>query len=283
MELFGYVKIFKDELKVKDYYTYRAYYCGLCFELGKRHNQITRLSLSYELTALALLLDSLSDEPAQFCQRGCVKRIGKRKTVCENENLAFAADMNILLAYYKLRDDISDNNSFKARIAQIPFLRRAAKIRKKYPTLCETVKIQLMRLSFLESENCDCIDKAAGEFAKLLESIFAEKEPALAPLGFAMGRLVYMLDAYDDMDKDLKNHSYNPANLQYRYDGCMTDGLLKQLSDSLYYSLADTAEKYSALCVKTNKEILDNIMYLGLRMQADRIINERKNKNEKSV
>lgn len=63
----------------------------------------------------------------------------------------------------------------------------------------------------------------------------------------------------------------------------MTDGLLKQLSDSLYYSLADTAEKYSALCVKTNKEILDNIMYLGLRLQADRIIDERKNKNEKSV
>ena len=76
MELFGYVKISKDELKVKDYYTYRAYYCGLCFELGKRHNQLTRLSLSYELTALALLLDSLSDEQFTIYQALFDQRFG---------------------------------------------------------------------------------------------------------------------------------------------------------------------------------------------------------------
>ena len=281
--MFGYVITNKPELKIREFARYKGIYCGLCQSLKEQYGRTGQMTLTYDMTFLVLLLSSLYEPSEQTKQKRCLVHPAKKQWMIRNEITEYAADMNILLAYYKLRDDISDNNSFKARIAQIPFLRRAAKIRKKYPTLCETVKIQLMRLSFLENENCDCIDKAAGEFAKLLESIFAEKEPALAPLGFAMGRLVYMLDAYDDMDKDLKNHSYNPANLQYRYDGSINDGLLKQLSDSLYYSLADTAEKYSSLCVKTNKEILDNIMYLGLRLQADRIINERKNKNEKSV
>ena len=33
--MFGYVGIYKDELKVKDYRLFQAYYCGLCKELGK--------------------------------------------------------------------------------------------------------------------------------------------------------------------------------------------------------------------------------------------------------
>ena len=53
--MFGYVNVYKDELKIKDYDTYRAYYCGLCKMLGKRHNALARLSLNYDLTFLAVL------------------------------------------------------------------------------------------------------------------------------------------------------------------------------------------------------------------------------------
>ena len=281
--MFGYVNVLKDELKIKDYNIYRAYYCGLCHEIGKRHNQLSRLGLNYDLTMLAILLDSLSEEPPKLINAGCIKKVGKRPTKCTDENLKFAADMNVLLAYFKLLDDIKDSHSLKALIEIIPFAPRARYLRKKYPKLCENTEVSLKRLSFLEKAGCDMIDKAAHEFAVLTEAVFKEREPLFASFGYSIGRLIYILDAYDDMEDDYKKGNYNPAVLQYSYKGIMTSEIIQNMSDNLYYSLADASEQYEKLPIKKNKQILDNIIYLGIRSNADRIINERKQKDEKSV
>lgn len=281
--MFGYVNVLKDELKIKDYNIYRAYYCGLCHEIGRQHNQLSRLGLNYDLTTLAILLDSLSEDPPSLCRAGCIKKVGKRPTKCSDENLKFASDMNVLLAYFKLLDDIKDNHSVKAMLEIIPFALRSRYLRKKYPKLCENTEISLKRLSFLEKSGCDVIDRAAHEFAVLTQAIFAEREPLFASLGYSVGRLIYILDAYDDMEEDLKKGNYNPAVLQYSYKGSMNEEILQSMSDNIYYSLADVAEQYEKLPIKKNKEILDNIIYLGIRGNADRIINERKPENEKSI
>ena len=281
--MFGYVNVLKDELKIKDYNIYRAYYCGLCHEIGRSHNQLSRLGLNYDLTTLAILLDSLTEEPPKLCRAGCIKTIGKRPTKCSDENLKFAADMNVLLAYFKLLDDIKDNHSLKAFFEIIPFALRSRYLEKKYPALCENTQVCLKRLSFLEKTECDVVDRAAHEFAVLTQAIFAEREPLFAPLGYSVGRLIYILDAYDDMDSDLKKKNYNPAVLQYSYNGIASAEMMQSISDNLYYSLADVAEQYEKLPVKKNKAILDNIIYLGIRGNADRIINERKSNDEKSL
>jgi len=281
--VFGYVNVLKDELKIKDCTTYRAYYCGLCHEIGKRHNQLSRLGLNYDLTALAILLDSLDDRPAEFHKAGCIKRIGKRPTKCSDENLKYAADMNVLLAYFKLLDDIKDNKSLKAVVGIIPFALRSRFLKKKYPKLYETVKLSLTRLSFLEQTECDIIDKVAHESAVLTQAIFTEREPELSELGYSLGRFVYIIDACDDMQEDYKSKNYNPAVLQYSYKGTMTEEIINAITDNLYFSLSDVAEKYKKLTIKKNKEILDNIIYLGIRANADRVIKERKTKNEESI
>lgn len=283
LTVFGYVNVLKDELKIKDYNMYRAYYCGLCHELGKSHNQLVRLGLNYDFTTLAILLDSLSDAPTNTCMKGCIKRIGKRKTVCSDENLAFSADMNVLLAYYKLIDDIRDNRSFKAAVAVLPFVGRARILKKRYPELSQSLELHLKRLAFLEESGCDIVDKAAHEFAGLMECIFSAKNKSLAPFGYSMGRLIYILDAYDDMDDDFKKGTYNPAVLQYSFRGRADEDVRSAMADSLYYSLALVSEEYQKLDIKKNREILENIIYLGIRGSADRIINERKINDEKSV
>ena len=59
------------------------------------------------------------------------------------------------------------------------------------------------------------------------------------------------------------------------------------MSDSLYFTLSELSEIYKKLDVKKNKEILDNIIYLGLRAKCDMIINQcnkrKELKNEKSL
>lgn len=52
--MFGYVRIRKDDLKVKDYYIYKQKYCGLCATLGKNYGFIYRMFISYDITFLIL-------------------------------------------------------------------------------------------------------------------------------------------------------------------------------------------------------------------------------------
>ncbi len=281
--MFGYVNVFRDELKIKDYNTYRAYYCGLCKTLGKKHNQLVRLSLNYDLTFLALIIDALSDKPHDFCMSGCIKKLGKRKIINAACGLEFAADMNVLLAYFKLKDDIADNSSLKARIAILPFLRRAKRIKRDYPELYDAVSVSLQRLSFLEEMNCAIMDKAAHEFAVIMCSIFENADKSLGKFGYLLGRLIYIMDACDDMPDDFKNKNYNPAVIQYSYKGTLTEDIKKSMTDNLYYSLAELADCYEKLEIKKNKAVLDNIIYLGIRAKCDSIINERKKNNEKSL
>ena len=54
--MFGYIVVHKPELKVKEYETYRASYCGLCHSLKKQSGRIGQLTLSFDMTFLALLL-----------------------------------------------------------------------------------------------------------------------------------------------------------------------------------------------------------------------------------
>ena len=285
--MFGYVNVYKDELKIKDYDIYRAYYCGLCKMLGKKHNQLVRLSLNYDLTFLAILIDAMTSESFEMTMSGCLKKLGKKKIVSKAKGLEFSADMNVILAYYKLKDDISDGFSLKALISIIPFLRRAGLIKKKYPDLCKTISDSLLRLKFLEETKCDVIDKAAHEFAVIMQSMFETADINLSELGYSLGRLIYIMDAYDDIESDFIKKNYNPAVIQYGYKGEFTSEILKSMSDNLYITLGHMSEIYENLKIIKNKPVLDNIIYLGMRAKCDFIINKCKTgkeySNEKSL
>ena len=71
--MFGYVHINKDELKIREYNVYKSYYCGLCKALGKRYNQLVRLGLSFDMTFLAILADSLCEDMPVIKKDGCIK------------------------------------------------------------------------------------------------------------------------------------------------------------------------------------------------------------------
>ena len=101
--MFGFVNVYKNELKIKDYNTFRAYYCGLCKSLGKRYNQLVRLGLSYDLTFLALVGDSLSNEDAVILKDGCIKHIGSHMICSNNHAIDYASDMSVILSYYKFK------------------------------------------------------------------------------------------------------------------------------------------------------------------------------------
>ena len=57
--MFGYIAPRLDQLEESQRERYQAYYCGLCRVLGERSGHSGRLTLSHDMTFLALLLSSL--------------------------------------------------------------------------------------------------------------------------------------------------------------------------------------------------------------------------------
>ncbi len=278
--MFGYINIYKDELKVKEYNVFRAYYCGLCKALGRRYNQAVRMGLNYDLTFLGLVYDSIYDEDTEFDNLGCIKNISKKNTVVHNKAVDFASDMSIVLTFYKLADDIRDDRSLRAFFAAIPYWFAMRKLRGQYGELVKGIKTRLNELSSIEQERCTETDCAAHPFATIMKDIFCQANPALAPLGYELGRYIYMVDACDDMDADLKSGAYNPLNIAYEYNGKPDTVLKEKIRDSIYLTLSFVASEYEKLPKFKNKEILDNIIYLGIRAKTDMVINKLGCQNE---
>ena len=279
--MFGYVNILKDELKVKDFSLFKAYYCGLCKAMGKRYNQLVRLGLNYDFTFLAIILDSIYDEKTIFSKEGCIKSLAKKNIVIDNKAINFSADMSVILTYYKLRDDIFDNHSIKAMVATVPYYFAILKLKGKYALLIKKIRENLKKLSVLEKNMCSSIDEAADPFANIMADIFDYASPSLKTLGYHVGRYVYIADACDDFHDDYKKNKYNTLVNAYSYNGELTDSIKKSIENTLYMTMSSLAMEYEKLPKFKNKDILDNIIYLGIRAKADNLLNLKgKNNNE---
>lgn len=276
--MFGYITICKDELKIKEYNRYRAYYCGVCKTIGKSYNQLMRLGLSYDLTFLALLMDSMVSDKCEVVTGRCLKHIGSKRLFVQNSKaLLYCADLNVLLMGCKLVDDIKDGFSPKAMLLYLAYALPMHKAKKRQPYLAQRIKKHLHELSRVEKSKTDNMDEAAHHFAQLLEDIFAGNDE-FRRLGYNLGRYIYIIDALDDYKKDLKSGNYNPLVQRFGDDFLSATEFAEQ---SLMFTLSQAAAEYEKLEILNNKAILDNIIYLGLKQRVYAVL--KGSKNEKSL
>ena len=110
--MFGYVNINKPEMKIKDYDTYRSYYCGLCTALKKTCGLCGQMSLSYDMTFLYVLLTDLYEPETRIVKRRCLAHPFSTHPARINDIAEYVADMNVLLTFYKCMDDWRDERKF---------------------------------------------------------------------------------------------------------------------------------------------------------------------------
>lgn len=98
--MFGYVRVRRSELRVREYEYYQSIYCGLCRRMGQCTGQCSRLSLSYDLAYLALLRMALTGEKTVIRERRCIAHpFHKRKMMEPGDALTYAARVSALLTY----------------------------------------------------------------------------------------------------------------------------------------------------------------------------------------
>lgn len=261
--MFGYITVHKDELKIKDYNTYRGYYCGLCRELGKCHGQLSRLTLTYDMTFLIILLTSLYETDPENETRRCPLHPTMKHMTLHNEFTRYAADMNILLTYYNLVDDWKDERKVTSLAMSETLKGSLRQIVKRYPAKADAVQLYMSRLTECEENHVPELDTAAGYTGELLGEIFAYREDewsdTLRRMGFYMGKFIYLCDAREDLEKDKKSGCYNPLLSQYEQPDFEA-----RMEDILTMTAAECAKEFERLPILMHADILRNILYAGI-------------------
>ncbi len=280
--MYGYVRPLKAELKVREFEAYQGVYCGLCHCLAQRCGSAARFVVNYDFTFLAMLLEE--GQTADFAPRGCpVRPLRKRAVLKQTPALERAADLSVILAHWKLRDDLRDEGPGKtagAAVALAALHRAYSKAKAAQPEFAAACEQYMQGLHTLEQESCASVDRAADCFATLLASLaMTEKAEArkrvLRELFYHIGRVVYVLDAVDDLEKDMKKKNYNP--LVYRYGLTapqLPEPAVESLRLSLSHSMSAMSGAYSLLPENAFRPITENILYLGIPSAIKRLLGQ---------
>lgn len=269
--MFGYVNVCRDELKVKELKLFNAYYCGLCKRQGKLCGPGSRLILSYDFTVLALLLDSVEEEKPIISTGRCMLHpFKKRPVVTESGSMDYCAQMSVALTYYKALDDYRDEG-LSIKNAALALKATVNKIKKKYPDKLNNIEKYLSEITAAEISGEKNIDIPAGAFGRLMAELFVRENTenrALYEFGYNIGRWIYVMDAIDDFEKDKKKGRYNPFSSAEEID---------DQAEALWYNLSAAAAAYELLNIKRNKQVLDNIVYIGLKNATEKVLKEKEN------
>ena len=298
-EMLGYIRTDAPELRLRDSECYRAIYCGLCRQMGKCTGQCSRLSLSYDFAFLAAFRMSLTNEKLDLQKKRCaVHPLKKRSMAINSPSLAYCADASAILTYHKCRDDVDDEKGFKklrARMASGFFSRAYRRAKRRYPALDATVCSLLKELCAYEKDTTapPSADAPAAIFGNLIAAVCAEglagTDARIATaFGRAIGHWIYLIDAADDYRDDLASGSFNP--FVRLFGDKMTEENAQSIAISLKRYLADAEGAFLLIDhfpLPEVREILCNILYLGLPNTADRILEQawkgKTDENEKSV
>ena len=281
--MFGYVKVNSSELKVKEYEFYRGTYCGLCRSMGKCTGNCSRMTLNYDFVFLAMVRMAIKTPEIEFKLKRCLAHpIKKRNSMTRNEVLDYCANASAILNYQKIADDIADEKGFKKLRARLvkPFVSHARKkALKKDPSLVALdtkVKEKLEELAKIEKENAPSVSAPANCFGEILGEIMSfglDEENARVAFGLGknIGAWIYMAD-------DIKKNRYNPFITLY--SGTLPDAeQLHSISNAIKNHLYG-AEAAFDLFPETDaalKNIIQNVLYLGIPSTTDMII-EKHNK-----
>lgn len=280
--LFGYIKVSRGELKIKEFELYRGVYCSLCKALGKKYGLISRFTLNYDFTFLALLNMSLKDGCDMFSQKRCTFNPLKKCNFCKSfDNFEMPAAAAMIMAYYKLLDNIADEKGFKKLLYKMlkPIFKIANKKAKaQFPHIEEIVADYIAEQTSLEQQNCTETDRAADPTAKALSKILElcseqnSQKRILNRIGYCLGRYIYLLDAFCDLEEDIKKGSYNVLKNKPKEE------IVPYIKTQIAFCINEACKAFELLEIKKYRPIIGNILYLGLEETAEKEI-----KNERPV
>lgn len=275
--MFGYVTTNMEEMKIKDYRKYHAFYCGICQDLKEFHGQVSRITLTYDMTFLAVFLNGLYETEVRQEKHYCGVHPLKKHLCFRNEITGYAADMNVLLSYYNLLDDWIDEKKVFPLAGARALQKDVKRLQQMYPRQSAAIRKYMKKLRACEAEQSTDLDRASGDTGEMLAEIFVWKQDhwqdSLRKIGFFMGKFIYLMDAYEDVEKDRSKGNYNPWSSISR-----ESDFDRRAGQILTLIAAECSREFEKLPILEYVDILRNILYSGIWIKYDRL---KKNEEKK--
>lgn len=277
--MFGYLTADTSKLSEAEFGRYKACYCGLCRCIKQRQGNFARLTLNYDMTFLIMLLSSLYEPEEKTGESRCAVHPAKPRAWMINEATAYAADMNLALAYHKCRDDWQDDKSIAAASVSKIFESKYREISKAYPRQCAAMEEMMTKLREAELSGDASADYNAALFGRLMAEIFVWKEDrwseTLSLMGQSLGEFIYIMDACMDLDADVLRHRYNPLK---EYHG--RDDNEQRFRDILKMLLGRCLFYFDRLPLVQDAGLLKNVLCSGLWAQFDKKYSNKKGRSD---
>ena len=260
--MFGYIDLNPKTLAQEQTERYKAWYCGLCRVIRNRYGQMGRMVLSNDMTFLTVLLSSLYEPEEHRDSAVCPLHPVRKRDSVQTTETEYAADMNLLLAYWKFVDAERDKErSIQKHLAGR--LKTAYEaIAEKYPLQSKCVENALMQIWEKEEKQERDVDGLCALSGQMLGAVFAPREDVFAPVlqavGNGLGKFVYLMDAYEDYERDVRKGRFNPLDT---LQGPEYDELIR---DSLTSMLSESCEALDLLPLSQDLDLLQNVLYEGV-------------------
>lgn len=272
--MFGYIIVNKAEMKFKEFDVYHSFYCGICRDLKKKYGALGQLSLSYDMTFLAILLTSLYEPETVKGSCKCIAHPLESHETRNNIFTEYAADMNALFACYKCQDDWEDEKKFRRLIYGKMLEGRTGRLKALYAEKIKKINLLMQSFSEAEKDGGD-IDVLAGLFGRVMAELVTPREDEwaenLRTLGGFLGKFIYLCDAYEDIETDIKKGTFNPLKAKYQ-----NPDFEEECKTILMMMISECCREFEKLPVLDNAEILRNILYSGVWCRYETVREKRR-------
>lgn len=275
--MFGLMRAKKCGMSEAEKHFRRLNYCGTCKTIGSLYGQKSRLLLNHDTVFLAEILSALSGEDTGKWQKAyqsfnCLSLPESEMPV----SLQFAATTNIVLTEFKLADHVADEGKRRYRLAQNAFSKEFEKAEEflngwNFP-LAE-VKETLLSQTLRETTTTS-LDELAFPTAQTTALFFREGVRQIGrdelgenafETGFAFGKLIYLIDAFEDYEKDFRARKFNAFRAAF-------DLREEKLS-------SEPKRKITAILHRIESEIVEKIRQLPLHKNQKALFISRLSEN----
>ena len=289
--MFGYITPLKIELKVKEFEYFRSYYHGLCYSIKNNFGNIPRLTLNYDMTFIGFILEGLSNESIIIENKRCIKHPTYDIQVIKDTNaLKYAANLSVTFFDYKLKDNINDDNNKKSKVFNIFLSPYSKKAELNYADINKIIKTNLATLSSMEiNKNFDTFDEVCHPFSDIMASILknyphtlyndsSTLREMLYKLGYYIGKYIYLMNAFDDLEDDILSNQFNPLIVIHKLNKenykDNLENIIAEMDFLILSCISYCKDILDSIPLIKHKEILENIVTLGMPNEFYKICNE---------
>lgn len=275
--MFGYLRPDLPFLYLKDDRLYKSLYCGVCKAIGKSCGQMARFSLSYDIAFLSAIAHNIIGKDVEIKQQRCIAHpVISRPVALGDELTTLLAQTNVLLAYYKACDDVYDNNKgkFKRFIVNGGY----KKAKKAQPYIDSIIAQGYKTLREEEKNKQSSIDVVADAFSGILQKLSKSVLGVFSTeytenLFYFIGKWIYLIDALDDYDKDIKEKTYNPFfcafNAKNAKELLQKNG--NEVATIFNGIVTSIKQNYYLIDFAFNKDLIENILLKGIPAKTTEI------------